>query len=519
MRAITRSLILLFIIFISAAAYGNTWELRRDDLHSFRPPIVQGVVTINLEEESPGFPRYLNELGVKKIRIRFRDPGTEMRKISFVWTGGSQGPDKFAVKVDGVFVGVSQTVESEQRPYAWHRDEFLVRLVPGLEHVIEISSPLAFSSAIEFAGIRTTAPNTKAYQPLCYESIGSLERYEQELEAKGVVVKSSHVWVFAPIEFAAEAKQLSLFLERAYSEMKRIYGMDTLFKFSVEHYLKGHNRGWGGISGRGTIGYTTPTLKTFARLKTNDVRGFAGYTEEMSHGFKAYYKCEGTYEALGVAVQEEIVRRLVSPQIADAFWTREHEKWNDTHKAYLAAGRKNPDPKRYPWNVLYTRILNCLFLKLRNEYGPQMWEDFFSVIRQMDYPLHRAKKTERMKAYADIFSVLFGRDMQKEFRDFGIDLDADPPWGWETYKKNNNQLIQPNSSANFSSISALAHSTWPTRTALTPADFSFSTSARIFIPLSATSSFLLSISSANRLVVFKSTSIVARLRLLIPRTL
>lgn len=444
MRAITSSLTLLFIIFISAAAYGSTWELRRDDLHSFRPPIVEGVVTTNLEEESPGFPRYLNELGVKKIRIRFRDPGTEMRKISFVWTGGSQGPDKFAVKVDGVFVGVSQTVESEQRPYVWYRDEFLVRLVPGSEHVIEICSLPEFSSKIEFAGIRMTGPNTEAYQPLCYESIGPLARYEQELEAKGVLVKSSHMWVFAPIEFAAEAKQLSSFMEKAYSEMKRIYGMDTVFKFSIEHYPKDpnghrHKRGWGGISGASTIGYEIEALERFRRLGTSDVRGFAGYTEEMSHGFKAYYKCGGTYEALGIAVQEEIVRRLVTPKVADAFWTREHEKWNDTHKAYLAAGRKNPDPKRYPWNVLYTRILNCLFLKLRNEYGPQMWENFFSIIRQMDYPLHRAKKTERMKAYADIFSVLFGRDMQKEFRDFGIDLDADPPWGWETYKKNNNQ--------------------------------------------------------------------------------
>ncbi|MBN2456858.1 MAG: hypothetical protein JXB29_10065 [Sedimentisphaerales bacterium] len=435
MRAITRSQILLFIIFISTVAYGNTLELRRDDLHIFRPPIVQGVVTINLEEESPGFPRYLNELGVKKIHIRFRDPGTKMRKITFVWTGGSQGPDKFSVKVDGIFVGVSQTVESEQQPYAWYRDEFLVCLASGSEHVIEICSLQEFSSAIEFAGIQIAMSDSEAYQPLCYESIGSLARYEQELEAKSVVVKSSHVWVFVPIEFAADAKQLSLFLERAYSEMKRIYGMDTLFKFSVEHYPKGHNRGWRGIRGQGTIGYTIPTLKRFVRLKTNDVSGFAGYTEEMSHGFKAYYQCGGTYEALGVAVQEEVVSRLVSPRIADAFWMREHEQWNDTHKAYLTAGGKNPDPNIYPWNVLYTRILNCLFLKLRNEYGPQMWEDFFSIIRQMDYPLHRAKKAERMKVNTDIFSVLFGRNMKKEFRDFGIDLDADPPWGWETYKE------------------------------------------------------------------------------------
>ena len=189
------------------------------------------------------------------------------------------------------------------------------------------------------------------------------------------------------------------------------------------------------MSGVGTIGYPIESLKRFARFKTTDVRGFAGYTEEMSHGFAEYYKCGGTYEALGMAVQEEVVRKLVSERIADAYWLKEHKQWDDTHKAYLAAGRKNPNPAKYPWNVLYTRILNSLFLRLRNEYGPQMWADFFGVIRQMDYPLHRAKKTERMKVYADIFSVMFDRDMRKEFSDFGIDLNADPPWGWETYKK------------------------------------------------------------------------------------
>jgi len=435
MRFVMRYLILPVLIFNTAAAYSSTWELRRDDLNSSRPPVVKGTVNINLEDESPQFPRYLNELGIKTICIRFRGHDSVTRKLALVWTGGSQGIDGFTITVDEKLIGASQSVNSEQKPYAWYRDEFLVHLSSGSEHIVEISSPVGMTSAIEFAGIQMANPESEVYQPLCYESVGSLERYEEQLGAKGVVVKSAHIWVFAPAEFAKEAGLLSSFMEKAYSEMKKIYGMDTLFKFSIEHYPEGHKRGWGGISGQGTIGYTIAALKKFGRLKTSDVRGFAGYTEEMSHGFKAYYKCTGTYEALGVAIQEEIVRRLVPKDVANAFWLAEHKKWEDTYKAYLLAGKKNPDPEKYPWNVFYTRILNHLFLKLRNEYGPKMWEDFFRALRQMDYPLHRAAKTERMKVYADVFSALFGRDMRKEFREFGINLDADPPWGWETYKE------------------------------------------------------------------------------------
>lgn len=426
--------VLALLVIISSAVAQGSWELRRDDSKPDRPPIADGVVTVRIGDPDLKFPRYLNELGVKTIRIKFTDTGGERRKLSVVWTGGSQGPDKFAVSADGIPAGVSRTLDSQRFPYLWQRDDFTLKLSAGSEHVVEIASIPEFSSAVELAGIRLSLVDAPDYQPLCYESIGSLDAYEESLGAKGIMIDSAHICLFAPKESEAEAKALSAFLEQAYSEMKAIYGMDTLFRFSVEHYPPSHKRGWGGISGKGTIGYTTEALARWKQHGASNWRGFAGYSEEMSHGFKQYYRCDGTYEALGVAVQEDIMRRLVSSKVADDFFLPEHESWDKTHKAYLAAGRKNPDPEKYPWNVLYTRILNDVFLQLRTEYGDRFWPDFFATVRQMEYPLHRAQKTERMKVYADIFSAMFGRDMTKEFEDFGIDLDADPPWGWETYK-------------------------------------------------------------------------------------
>lgn len=424
----------LILLLVAGTVAQGSWELRRDDSRPERPPIVEGVVTVTASDPAAPFPRYLNELGVKTIRIKFSDDGGECRKLSVVWTGGTQGPDKFAVSVDGIRAGVSRTLDSVRLPDFRARDDFTVRLAKGSEHVLTIESLPDFTSSVEFAGISLAAADSADYHPLCYESAGTLARYESLLGAKGVMVESPNMAIFAPEKYTADAESLALFLKRAYGEMRAIYGMDPVFRFSIEFYPPGHVRGWGGISGMGTIGYTTEALDRWKQYGTTNVRGFAGVTEEMSHGFKSYFKCDGTYEALGVAVQEDIVRKLVSASIADEFWLPEHKSWDETHKAYLAAGRKNPDPEKYPWNVLYTRILNDVFLRLRTEYGERMWPDFFSMIRQMDYPLHRAAKTERMKIYADIFSAIFGRDMRKEFEAAGIDLNADPPWGWETYK-------------------------------------------------------------------------------------
>jgi len=431
-RWLVSSLALMYVLLPARSAYPD-WEIRRDIWHGDRPPIIDGVTSVLIGQQNAPFPRYLNEIGVKRICIRFTEAGDAERKLSFIWSGGSLGPDQFQVEIDGKPVGHSEVIDTPRRPHAWYRTELACRLGPGREHLIEISSPPGLDSAIEFAAIRLSASTAGPYQPLCYESVGSLAHYEQQLGRPGHLAARAHVSVFAPGEMAAQADELASVLERAYGELRTIFGTDTLFKFSVEHYPKGRPRGWGGISGAGTIGYTTESLQRFGLLKTTDVRGFVGYLEEMCHGFKAYYGCAGTYEAIGIAICEEAVRRMVPQDVADAYWLPEHRQWDSTHAAYLEAGRTNPDATKYPWGVFYTRILNALFLRLRTEYGPRLWPDFFRTLREMDYPLHRAAKTDLLQTYADTFSRIFKRDMRGELSDFGIDLYADPPWGWQTY--------------------------------------------------------------------------------------
>lgn len=433
-RTRTGSPLFLALPFIGATVTAG-WELRRDDLEptTHRPPVEGGTAGVTVGEVPQLFPRHLNELGIERIWIHFSETSPQGKRLSIIWTGGSMGPDGFEVRVDGVLVGTSQTIDTARYPHMWHRDEFEFRLAPLEEHLIEIRSPPELGSAIQFAGIRLSSPDDDVYRPLCPESIGTLDRYESSIGAPGALIRREHLWVFAPRAHAQTAEELATFLERAHEAMREIFGADMVFTFSVELYPEGHERAWGGLRGEATVGYPLESLVRFSELGTRDVRGFAGFTEEMVHGFKAMFRCHGTYESLGLAVLEEVVRRLVSAEIADRYWHREHAKWDETHRAYLATGRRNPDPQRHPWNVLYTRILNSVFLKMREEYGPEMWPDFFDRLREMDYPLHRARRTELMSVYADLFSELLGRDMRRQFTEWGIDLDADPPWGWQTH--------------------------------------------------------------------------------------
>jgi hypothetical protein len=341
------------------------------------------------------------------------------------------GPDGFDVRLDGTPVGESRAVDTAHHPHLWQRDEIAITLQPSAEHLIEIRSPEELRSAIEFASIALDSAGDPPHRPLCYESILTAERYEEATGVPGVRVDRPHLCVFAPRVHAQIAERLADFMEGTYRKAAELVGGDAVFRFSVEFYPSGHSRGWGGVSGGGTIGYPLEPLERFERLGTRDVRGFVGFTEEMCHVFVNQMGCGGTHEALGRALQEEVIRRVVSSDVADAFWLPEHRQWAETHVAYLAADRQNPDPSSYPWNVLYTRILNDVFLQLRQEYGPDLWTDFFQEIREQDFPLHRAQETERMGVYADLSSELLRRDMRSWFTEQGIDLDSDPPWGWQ----------------------------------------------------------------------------------------
>ena len=183
-------LIITAAVFTSLVSppYASEWEIRRDDLHKERPLVKDGTVNVRIGEHDLRFPRYLNELGVKTISIYFNDPEPGRRYLSVVWTGGSMGTDKFQVSIDGILVGVSQTVMSTKYPYRWYRDTFTFQLPAGVEHILTIESPEEFKSAIEFTGIGMSNRDTPLYQPLCYESIGTLQKYEKEIRGKGTLV-------------------------------------------------------------------------------------------------------------------------------------------------------------------------------------------------------------------------------------------------------------------------------------------------------------------------------------------
>ncbi len=401
------------------------WELANGPDVNDRPsPQENETVRVSIDKDgkTDAFPRYFNQLEVRKIEFDFEDTPNARRRFSVIWNGGSKGPDGFTILVDGIATGSSQRVNTERYPYTWYRSEFFFRMGSEKRHQIQIIPLKGLESALEFSAFQLSEADAPQYLAPCYESLQSLKDYQQKLGKRGALVVTPHIRIFAPADLEKDARELAKDLERAHTSLRALFSLDPIFKTTIEHFPKGHPRGWGGISGVGTIGYPIESLLRYKQMKTRDVRGIAGYTEEMTHGFKEYYRCRGTSEALGVAVQEDLIRKLVNRRTADGYWKSRHLQWQETYDAFIGAGKKNPDLKRFPENIFLTRLLNQFFRQLRNEYGEDLWPDFFKMIRQMDYPFHRAKEGERLGVYADVFSALFGRDIRQDFHEFGIDV-------------------------------------------------------------------------------------------------
>lgn len=197
LRHFSTAVLLAYPLLASAPCHAD-WELHRDAIRGDRPTPAGNEVHVRVTGETVPFPRYLNELGIRTIRIYFQDPASRLKRFSVVWSGGSQGPDQFEVYLDGAPMGASRRVDTERRPYMWYRDEFDVALKPGTHHVVELRSPLEVASAIEFGGFRMADPGAGVYLPLGYDSIGSLAQYEKALGAAGTAVETDHLCVFAP---------------------------------------------------------------------------------------------------------------------------------------------------------------------------------------------------------------------------------------------------------------------------------------------------------------------------------
>jgi hypothetical protein len=97
------------------------WELALDAGHNERPPVVNGVETLSIGQTGKMYPQYLNELGVKKIRLSFATTGGAQKLFSFLFTGGTDGPDQFEVRLDGQLVSQSPCIDTTRFQKMWYR--------------------------------------------------------------------------------------------------------------------------------------------------------------------------------------------------------------------------------------------------------------------------------------------------------------------------------------------------------------------------------------------------------------
>ncbi len=113
-----------------------------------------------------------------------------------------------------------------------------------------------------------------------------LHSFEQTIGQPATLLKSEHVWFFAPITFEKEAAIVHPYLVNAYDALYEMVGVHTQYVIVVYNFPPGHEDAFGGTSNC-TILYDDSNLQLdqHEEWRKHHVPHVSGYIEEMAHNF------------------------------------------------------------------------------------------------------------------------------------------------------------------------------------------------------------------------------------------
>ncbi|MBX7258434.1 MAG: hypothetical protein K1Y02_18875 [Candidatus Hydrogenedentes bacterium] len=403
---------------------------------------------------------------VKAVTFIYDLPQSGKYWLHVVWNPGGSGDESFAVEFNGDALGEvtrvkgadnapNQTSTFELPQNAGENTLVLRRIsgdglkfrrialtsIPELDEiVVPTPTPPSSESRNEDTVSMDSVSEAQTVNPsLPFKDEAS---YSQNIGEPGLLLKSDHVWLFAPRTREKEANIVIPYLARAYDALRRIVGVDTTYTIIVYHFPEGNPNARGSTS-ECTLWYGYPNLaleKQEEWLKCT-VPHVSGYIEEMAHNFvdatKANFGWEMAGWSIGMKASLEVADNPVLRQSLDD--TRRVQA--ETFERYRAAGNVFPsdiEPNKAD------RIHAYLLWQCERQYGARFWEDFFTEVRKERQRLYDAinvvgeerVRDERYRITVECFDRLPGLNFSQRLDEAGISrtiavqslLPTEPGW-------------------------------------------------------------------------------------------
>jgi hypothetical protein len=251
-----------------------------------------------------------------------------------------------------------------------------------------------------------------------------LEAFEAAIGQPGLLLKSDHLYLFAPKSREEGANVVFRYLVEAYDELYRIVGVNTKYIMAFYNFPMGHPDARGSTSECSVwYGDDNLILDRQEEWTKHRVPHVAGLIEEMAHNFVAATHAQFGWEMMGWTIGTEVTMKVAGNPILQAQIDGTRQGQADAYDRYKAAGCVFPSD--LPPNQV-DRIHAFILWECEQQYGPSFWPDVFAELRK-EYPrLSTASGRDmRYQITIECFGRLPGLNFSGRLRQAQISLVTD----------------------------------------------------------------------------------------------
>jgi hypothetical protein len=258
-----------------------------------------------------------------------------------------------------------------------------------------------------------------------------LESFQKTIGRPGILLKSDHIYFFAPKVYEKESNIIFPYLVKAYDTLKKIVGVDTEYIIVVYNFPKGHKEAFGGTSNC-TLWYDDSNLQlnNFEKWKKYRVPHVSGYIEEIAHNFVSGTKAQFGWEMVGwtIGIKASLAvagNPILSEQVRQTRLEqiKTFNRYKNLGFTFLSDIESN----------LVDRIHAYLLYQADQKYGATFYQDFFTEIRKQKKELDAAValsdgdkiRNKRYQITIDCFDRLPGLQFKQMLDQNGISLTTD----------------------------------------------------------------------------------------------